>query len=124
MFVDGAMVAAPLAMVLIESYGKADANLLQLVKKQIDWGGYVTKAKAILDERRLGLLAASRRIEAELNASHQQEMAQRAAAAEAFSNTMYQQQLLNQNQQMINSVNRPVMTNCTHMGFSTNCTSY
>jgi hypothetical protein len=50
--------------------------------------------------------------------------AQRAAVAQAFSNAMYQQQLLNQNQQMINNRNRPVTTNCNRFGNSVNCTSY
>ena len=61
---------------------------------------------------------------ADLAARNQQELAQRAAAAQAIAASMQQQQIINQNQQMINSINRPVMTNCTHIGISTNCTSY
>jgi hypothetical protein len=122
--IDGFMVAPAIGVVWIEYYAKADANLLELAKQNISWGDYVNRNKILADELRPQLVAAGQRVDTELRAEHQQEMQQRAAAAQAFSNAMYQQQLLNQNQQMINNINRPVTTNCNRFGNSVNCTSY
>jgi hypothetical protein len=74
-----------------------------------------------------------------LQREHQQEVraqeAINAQRAQAASNALlyagsqmqqnyYNQQLLNQNQQAINRMNRPVTTNCNSLGNSVNCTSY
>jgi hypothetical protein len=123
--VDGFMTVEPSIGVLwAEAFSKGDENLLQLAKGKESWGDYVVRAKAIADENIAKRLTASREIDAGLNASHQQEMAGRAAAAQAFSNSMAQQQMINQNQQMLNNANRPVTTNCNRFGNSVNCTSY
>lgn len=122
--IDGFMVAPPIGVVWMDYYAKADANLLELAKRSVTWGDYVTRQKTLVDETQPRLVAAGQKLDAGLRAEHQQEMQQRAAAAQAFSNAMYQQQLLNQNQQMINNMNRPVMTNCNRFGNSVNCTSY
>jgi hypothetical protein len=64
--------------------------------------------------------AAAAQLVQELAASHQAELAQRQAAANAVSQWGYQQQMLWQNQQLIN---RPVITNCDRWGSSITCTS-
>jgi hypothetical protein len=96
----------------------------ELATKHIRWGEYVGRQKATIVAGTEKLTEVAQRMGAELDARHRQEMAQRAAAAQAFSQSMYQQQLLNQNQQIINSANRPVTTNCNRFGNTTNCTSY
>jgi hypothetical protein len=117
-------VAPAMASVYQEGYARSDELIIRLVKHQVSWGEYVAGARAINREESAKLLEAGQRLDAELDARNQRELAQRAIAAQALSNSMYQQQLINQNQQMINAVNRPVVTNCTQMGFSTNCTSH
>ncbi len=122
--IDGYKVAPTVDVLWTELYARHDAALIQLIKRQITWGEYITSSRAIFEDETAKMQAAGRRIDAELNAEHRQETAQRAAAAQAFSNAMYQQQLLNQNQQAINAANRPVTTNCNRFGNSVNCTSY
>jgi hypothetical protein len=117
-------VAPSLAMVWQDIYSKSDANLVLMATKQIRWGEFVGRQKATLNAGSGRLTEAAQRLGAELDARSEQEMAQRAAAAQSFSNTMYQQQLINQNQQMINNANRPVTTNCNSFGNSVNCRSY
>jgi hypothetical protein len=54
---------------------------------------------------------------ANLKAENQEELAQRQAAAAAL--LQWSQQ-----QQVINAINRPVVTNCNRFGATVNCTSY
>jgi hypothetical protein len=117
-------VAPAMATVYQEGYARSDELLIRLVKRQVSWGEYILGARAINREESAKLVETGQRLGADLDARNRQELAQRAVAAQAFSNSMYQQQLINQNQQMINAVNRPVVTNCSQMGFSTNCTSH
>jgi len=44
--------------------------------------------------------------------------------AAAFSQWAYQQQVLLQNQQMINAMGQPRMTNCQYVGTMLNCTTF
>jgi hypothetical protein len=123
-WVSGFMVAPSLGTIYLETYAKSDDNLLGLAKRQLAWGEFVVRARAITDDGRIRLTAAGQRLGAELDAAHRQEMAERAAAAQAASNAMYQQQIINQNQQAIMNANRPVTTNCNRFGNTVNCTSY
>lgn len=71
------------------------------------------------------------RITSQLQSAHQYEMQRRQAAAQALQTWSYQQEQLNyQRQQLynqrqtINSLNRPIMTNCAYFGSTLSCTSY
>ncbi len=55
---------------------------------------------------------------------HNYEMQSRQQAAAAIQNWSLQQQQINQNQMMLNNLNRPRTTNCNMIGNSVNCTSY
>lgn len=117
-FVDVYMAQAPaLGIVWMERFSRADADVLQLAQRHISWGEYVTRSKNLADDTRLKLVATGQRLDADENARNQQELAQRAAAAQAFSQSMQQQQ-------MINNMNRPVTTNCNRFGSSVSCTTY
>ena len=59
-----------------------------------------------------------------LQKSHDAEIAQRREAAAALSNWSYQQQVLLQNQQMINAINRPRMTTCQYVGAYLQCSTF
>ncbi len=125
LYVDGyGQVAPALATDYQELFAKADDILVSLTRRQLRRGEFVSSTKRTVLEATGKMRDTAQRLDAALEASHRQEMAQRAAAAQAFSNSMYQQQILNQNQQLINAANRPVTTNCMHLGMSTNFTSY
>jgi hypothetical protein len=66
----------------------------------------------------------NREIASGLEKSHSAELARRQAAATALSNWAYQQQILLQNQQAINAMNQPRMTNCQYIGAMLNCTTF
>jgi hypothetical protein len=63
------------------------------------------------------MLSLDRQVSAELRAAHQEELARRQAASNALMEW-------SQNQQLINSINRPTMTTCSNMGVFTTCSSH
>jgi hypothetical protein len=63
-----------------------------------------------------GATAEGQRITAGLERQHENELARRQAAVNALARW-------SQTQQMIDAANRPVITNCTRFGDSTNCLS-
>lgn len=107
----------------INTYNSVDFILADLVQKKITWGEankrystikieFATKFKEKIDE-----------LKQELQANHQMELEKRQAALDSLARWNYQQQILMQNQQTINSLNRPIQTDCTKFGNSINCTS-
>jgi vacuolar-type H+-ATPase subunit E/Vma4 len=104
-------------VVWVEEYAKADENLIDLAQQQVTWGEYIARTKNLSAEVQTKSLAALQNIQANLEASHQQELAQRQAAATAMAQYY-------QNQQLINAVSRPVTTNCNRFGSMVNCTTY
>jgi hypothetical protein len=93
-----------------------EGSLLDLIQRKITWGAYVRGAHDRLPEFQSKLMAEAQRIDAGLNQENQAELAQRQAAANAM--TQYFQ-----TQQMIDALNRPVITSCSQWGYSTNCVS-
>ena len=59
-----------------------------------------------------------------LEASHQQQEQQRVVATGKLQQWLYQQQLLQQNQQYINSLYRPRTTQCQYVGYQLQCTTF
>ena len=117
-FLEGlAKVAPSLVAVWVEEYAKADQNLVDLARQNVTWGEYIARTKNILAELQTKYVAALQKIQTNLEASHQQELAQRQAAA----NAMLQYY---QNQQLLNAISRPVTTNCNRFGSMVNCTTY
>lgn len=95
---------------------KTEHSLIDLIQKKKPWGEHVRYVKEIFPEFQAQVAAEDQRIIAGLNQDHQAELAQRQRAAAAFSQYM-------QTQQIINSINRPVYTNCNRFGNTTNCVS-
>lgn len=106
-----------LAPIVAETLAKGSSNVAALVARKITWAEGARRGQALSIEIRQRGASADRQWIADLNASHQAEMAQRRAAANALAQWSAQQQ-------MINAVNRPRQTNCTGFGNSVNCTSY
>jgi hypothetical protein len=103
--------------ILARSYTHGSAIVVLIVERKITWAEAARRSQENSDNLREQLTLADRQWIADLNASHQAELAQRQAASSALMQWSEQQQL-------INSINRPVQTNCSHMGAVTNCTSY
>jgi hypothetical protein len=110
--------------VLAESYSKNDATLVRLVNRQISWGQYLTERDALSAEASASGAAVASALQKNLDQAHASELSRRQAAATALSNWAYQQQVLMQNQQMINAMNQPRMTNCQYVGTYLNCTTF
>jgi hypothetical protein len=110
-------VLPPLVPIIVETRTEQDNNLLDLVKHKASWGAYVVRSQAIIASQAAKMQAVFHQVDAELAAANQQELAQRQAAAAAYSQYM-------QTQQIINNANRPVTTNCNRFGNSVNCTTY
>jgi hypothetical protein len=102
--------------IITNYYTKSDDTLLALIQKKITWGVYIQTLKDMAPQYQADINAEYQRINQGLYQEQEAEMAQRRAAALALSQYL-------QNQQMINTLNQPVITNCTQSGYSTNCVS-
>jgi hypothetical protein len=70
------------------------------------------------------MAAAGESIQRGLQQSHNAEVQRRQAASVALQNWAYQQQVLQQNQQMINTMNQPRTMNCQYVGAMLNCSTF
>ncbi len=114
-FLDQISQTTPSIVPIFASYlTRNEDSLIDLVKRKISWGDYIRGAKDRFPEMQAELTAEYQRINQGLYQQNQAELAQRQAAANALSQYV-------QTQQMINALNRPVITNCTQFGYNTNC---
>jgi hypothetical protein len=99
-----------------------------LVQRQITWGEGIKRFRALGQAVQQQMAEVTNRRVQGIDQRHRAEQERRSQALQTLSNSlilqgqMQQQQF--QNQQLINSMNRPVNTNCTRIGNSVNCTSY
>ena len=106
-----------LVPIIHEGQAQADAVRVKLLQQQISWGQATTQIAEIDRKVSAAMTNEDHRFTSELNQQNAAELHRRQAAAEAFSNALQQQQL-------INAINRPVNTSCNRIGTYTNCTSY
>lgn len=109
-------VVPTIAEVLTEEWVESDQQTMKLVKRKTTWGESARQTQQLMVRTQKKLIDAAHQIDSGLAASHQAEMAQRQAASNALMEWSVQQQ-------MINSMNRPTITNCNAMGNSINCVS-
>ena len=103
--------------ILAKEYAGADDDTIAFVQRKMSWGERVKRARDRVLSLQEALQAEGRRIVAGLEGSHEAELARRQAAANALAQWA-------QTQQVINAMNRPVMTNCMNIGSGmVNCTS-
>jgi hypothetical protein len=113
-----------LAAILATLYAKSDDSLIQLISKRQTWGKHTRQVRDLAIEGRSELTAEAQRITSELQQSHEAELAQRQAAAQAAADALGRYA---QTQQIIANMNRPVFTDCLRMGYQgnmLNCTTY
>ncbi|MBB5462848.1 hypothetical protein [Paraburkholderia sp. Cpub6] len=103
--------------ILLDSYQESDTAVLSLINQQTTWGQYLQDQQREENIGKAKLIAELNRIQSDLQQSYQAEMQQRAQAAQAMANYL-------QTQQAINAINRPVYTNCTSFGNTTNCLTH
>jgi hypothetical protein len=101
-----------------------DEGYAKLTNREVTWGAFAAFDAALTAEQRKRISEASQRIVGNLQTQHAGEIQQRQAAAAAFQQFAYQQQVILQNQQMINAMNQPRMTNCQYVGTYLNCTTF
>jgi hypothetical protein len=99
---------------------KGEDSLIDLIQKKQSWGAHVRRVRDVVVAGAAELQVEGQKIMAGLLQSHEAELAQRQAAAQAMAASFAQYA---QTQQIINSMNRPVFTNCSEMGNMLNCTT-
>lgn len=102
--------------VLVDLFNRSDQNLIALLEKKITWGEGNQRQKDLFVEAQKSIAAAAQQINASLQQSHEAELARRQAAANALAQWAAQQQT-------INALTRPRITNCNAIGNTVNCVS-
>jgi len=87
-------VAPSLAALAAQLYNNAERNLIDLIENKKNYGEWATTNKTLVVEYLVSYNKESQIIISGLNQSHQAEMAQRQAAANAFAQYMQTQQLI------------------------------
>ena len=115
---DSLMTTTPtLVPIFVDGWQKRDALEIDLIKRKISWGEFITRSREVATSNAKESSAAMQQLGAQLQQSHVAELQQRQQAANNAAQYF-------QNQQLINSMNRPRMTNCTGFGNMVNCTTY
>jgi hypothetical protein len=101
-----------------------DLVLADLITRKITFGEANKRRSALVNEQVAKLTEYGNQLDRNLAAAHNAEIQNRDAAFSALLQWSQQQQMLMQNQQMLNAINKPVTTNCYRIGNSVQCTSY
>jgi hypothetical protein len=102
--------------IFMAQFTKIDDSLMDLIQKKQSWGEHEQRVRAAYEDGVSQNVAEMHRINADLQQSNQIEVEQRQQAAGLMMQYL-------QTQQMINSMNQPVITNCNAFGNSVNCIS-
>jgi len=102
-------------------YAKSDEETLALIQDKVTIGEHNVAKHKNITKRNREQQNISNNIFQQLSQSHYSEVANRQAAVRSLQQWSYQQQLLLQNQQMINSINRPTVMNCSYFGNGMRC---
>jgi hypothetical protein len=116
-FLDRINLTTPtISTIFVENWDARDSYLIDLLQLKITWGKLLTESKTRAAEEHKKVLAEGKNIDANLQQSHEAELARRQTAAKAMTDYL-------QTQEMIDAMNRPVITNCSGFGNSVNCVS-
>lgn len=103
-----------IAAIIADAYAQSENSLVDLLQKKQSWGDHLRRVKSITADTKIRTTEESQKIVAGLNRSHEAELTRRQAASAALMQYY-------QTQQIINNMNRPVVTNCTAFGSMANC---
>jgi hypothetical protein len=110
--------------ILTQFWQEDDSVLVDLITRKVTFGEANRKRAALFSVLMSKMRAHYHKMERDLSSAHYDEVQQREDAFLALTQWSQQQQMLIQNQQLINALNRPVITNCYRDGNSVQCTSY
>jgi hypothetical protein len=113
-----------LVPVFVRSANQQEALEVRLINQELTWGEFLLENRKRAENTDREVREEGRRIDAGLQQSHQAEMAARQNAANAMAQFSRDMQVQQQNQQMINNMNRPVITNCVSGINSVNCVTH
>jgi hypothetical protein len=116
--------APTLMPALLEAQNASDSVWVKVVHRELNWGGALQQLADIQTTIREKSQQVGKEMTAELQQEHQAEMAQRHAVASAFAQAAHNFAEQQNQQQMINAINRPRTTDCNGFGYSVSCTSY
>jgi hypothetical protein len=102
--------------ILAKDFSRSDDDILSLIQKKLAWGEFNRRRRDNTVATRAAIQQAAQSVTAEFRQMHRDEMAERRAAAQAIAQWA-------QTQQVINAMNRPVITNCNRFGTMVNCVS-
>jgi hypothetical protein len=110
----------PIMLVVVT---KGEDSLIDLLQRKQSWGAHVRRVRDAVVAGTAELQAEGQRITASLQQSHQVELAQRQAAAQSSADALARYV---ETQQIINNMNRPVMTHCFQgpLGNTLNCSTW
>jgi len=109
---------------LAKMFAEADADLAKAINKELTIGDINQRTVDRNNRWHAEFSQIGQRIESQLDQAHQYELTQRQIAAQSLRTWAYQQQLLNNQQQLINATKRPITTNCQYIGNILHCTQY
>lgn len=104
------------AAIFVDSFNKTDERKIDLIKRKISWGKYISELKTISSDFDLKLSAL------EQNMAYQQQQTEYMRNQQTMQYLQYLQNA-QQNQQLINTLNKPVFCNGHQMGafYNTSC---
>ena len=102
--------------ILTKEFAGADDDTIAFVQRKLSWGERVRRARDRALAMQTELQAEEQRIIAGLERSHEAELARLQRALDALAQWA-------QTQQVINAMNRPVVTNSSRVGSFKNCVS-
>lgn len=112
-----------MATLIASFYAENDELRAKLLKDKLTIGEANEIINNRIPKRKNAYNGVTHALHQQLNNSHQSEIKNRQRASAALQQTLYQQQILLQNQQAIDAARRPVNTHCSGWGNSINCTS-
>ena len=117
--------------IVVDGYRAYDLITADLIERKISWGEANKRKVDVYSDTMKNLRAEESRVKEELKMSHGAEIANRQAALHAVGNSLQewgkQQQAQAeriQNQQLIDNLNRPRLTNCQLIGNTVQCTTF
>jgi hypothetical protein len=109
---------------LAKVFTEADIDLAMAVNRELEIGELNRRTLERVNRWQVEFGQISQRITSQLNQAHQYESQQRQKAAQMLQTWAYQQQELYSQQQILNAINRPYVTNCHYVGNILSCTSF
>jgi hypothetical protein len=105
-----------LVPIFVAFSNKLDDDLLAVTQQKMTWGEYARRARDQATETNAAIRAQDQRVVAGLQHQHRAELAERQRALDSLAAWA-------ETQQLIDAVNRPVVTNCSGFGNMVNCVS-